>query len=432
MQKSPIFLTILLIFLGLTTPAPVFAKKDKAPWTIFIYMEHSGDLADAAINNLNDMAKIGPGKANVLVMLHTRGQEAWLYKIKKNKIVQKEQMHHGDDVAENIINGMERVVTKYPAEKYGVVLWDHGFGIIVPRYNPETEEWEVEPDGQEECDCPIKRYSANSYACHQKHHRGMLINSDTQTCMNNEHMVRVFEHISKNLLGGKKIDFCGLDMCKGAMLEHAYQLRNYVHYIIGSQECELRDGWPYDLIFQVLSEHPSIAPRELVTTVISSYEEYYLQNAPLGRYTQSALDCSYAEILKSNLDAIVHWVDSCPAKLASVMPDILHSARKRNIKICDAPAYADLHKFYTDLLDEINDYEDVFGVHQEFEQLKSLLSSGCTIIQNMVVANTTGFAVTEAQGVSIYFPQHHIDSSYIDTDFAQNSAWLSFLKKIIT
>jgi len=395
-------------------------------WTFAIYMESSDDLQAAAIKNLNEMALISPEHARIFVLLHANGANAWLYEISKHTLKQIGMYVLQEDVTENIFYLMNYSVNQAPANHYCLVLWNHGYGILKPFYNKESKEWELLPDGDAEVICPIKRSSHQTWS--HRNHKGMLCNAYDKTCMDNEQMVNTFERISNEILDGKKIDICGLDMCKGAMFEHAYQLRHYINYLIGSQECELLDGWPYDLILQKLVDEPNVAPRKLAEHVIDAYSRYYKQHAPVGLYTQSAMDIKYTEQLKENIDAVANLLCKGIEHHTS-LHDLIHKARKECTIICDAPMYVDIYEFYHNILTLLESEKD--SNCPVTSQLKQLVSEGCSIIKKMVVGNCIGSQVEILEGISIYFPQYVIDPSYKPALFAQESTWINLLEKLI-
>ena len=63
----------------------------------------------------------------------------------------------------------------------------------------------------------------------------------------------------------------GFDTCLMNMVEIGYQLRNQVSFMIGSQEVEPGDGWPYEKVAAVAAQETPPAPAELATAVVSAY-----------------------------------------------------------------------------------------------------------------------------------------------------------------
>lgn len=66
------------------------------------------------------------------------------------------------------------------------------------------------------------------------------------------------------------------------------------------------------------------------------------------------------------------------------------------------------------------------------QELKELLTDGMDLIESSVVANETGPDMSNAKGISIYFPKDEIHSSYYLTNFANDGNWVSFLDKFVS
>ena len=395
-----------------------------AQWTVVIYMEATEFMQDAAIFNSNQILKQGPGEhARVIAYVHNNGNQARVYELKKeekNFITQVTMSGHTPD---NLVRAMELAVTHCPAKKYCFVLWDHGFGVLEPIYNEITGEWEITPDGIAYspsngpiCDgdvCELKRTRKKKHE--HCYHRGMLINAATQTCLTNNDMIEAFTRIKHKVLGGKKLDICGMDLCMGSMIEHGYQLKDYVNFLVGSQDCELIDGWDYEALMKRLSTNIPISARDLAHGIVQDYQNYYKPRAPKGTYTHSALDLSQIDMLKKNIDTVATLLKQLPNK------ETIKRARKHLTRFCFVPAYADLYEFYESLLQEPH----LPG------KLQQALHNGCKLIQNFVVANIAGKLRAHVHGVSIYFPSHAVDQSYLSIPFTKDSLWLSFLNNFV-
>ena len=91
------------------------------------------------------------------------------------------------------------------------------------------------------------------------------------------------------------------------------------------------------------------------------------------------------------------------------------------------PIYVDLSSFYSEL------HKGLQGLSlPETEVLEKSLTDGIKLIEKIVIANTTGKDVTQAKGISIYYPNRKnlsfLDHFYLKTKFAQESLWLQFLR----
>lgn len=415
---------IKILLCYITFISPCFAQSTTLPWNIVIYMEASaGHLYQAAFKNLDEIVRNTPDNAHVFVFLHTHGNTGWLYHITKNNLHKITDITCNSSVAKTLIDVMSIAIDCGPAVRNGLILWNHGYGILDPVYDEYNKEWSVPYDGPYNVGCPLKR----SHNAHQ-HHRGMCINNNL-TFLTNAEMIYAFDIICNNLLQGKKLSFCGMDLCKGAMFEHSYQLHNYTEYLLGSQECEMIDGWPYDTILQIFKDAPEASTETVVKHIVTMFNDYYEKYTEHNTYTLSAVDTSYTQKIKNNIDEITTTLTSMMTNNNHVT-SMLKTLRTRCKAFCDAPMYCDLFQWYSILLDACNACPAI-AENTEYARLKPLLLTGLDLLSHMTIARCTGSASTHANGCSIYFPQFGIDQSYLTAQFAQDSLWVTFLENFL-
>lgn len=414
----------LLFTLIFSTQSQLLATENTLPWNIVIYMEASaGHLYQAAFKNLDEIVRNSPAHAHVFVFLHTQGDSGWLYHITKNNLHKITDISCDISVAETLINVMAIAVDRGPAERYGLVLWNHGYGILDPVYDAQLNDWVVPYDGPYNVGCSLKR----SHNIHHQLHRGICV-TNQPSFLSNEDMVYAFDVICNILLDGQKLAFCGMDLCKGAMFEHAYQLADYTDYLLGSQECEMLDGWPYDNVLQIINDAPDISTQDIVIHTVNAFHQYYEIFTEQNNYTLSALDLRYVESLKDNIDSVAAILMYMLLDNDNQTKNILKQLRKQCKAFCDAPMYCDLQQWYSMLLSEFDGYYRSDENPELGITLERLLIDGLELMSDMTVARCHGSASTHAHGCSIYFPQFAIDRSYLSAPFAQESYWLLFLK----
>lgn len=417
--------------MGISISKHVQAKIEKKGWTVLLYMEPGTALSPWAIKNVNDMALVGSNdNLNILVEWHTTENTSWRYKIEHNTIIQKEFITMTHDCKIDIPNSMKWAVSNYPAEHYALVIWNHGFGILDPKpeNNSKSEfNWVAEPDVKIEGQEAIASCQTNQCPIPL---RGVLFNEITNTYMTNQKMVETFKIIKNDILNGQKIDIAGFDVCKMAMVEVGYQLKNYVNILIGSQNCELQDGWDYSGVFaRIKDKKPT--PQKFAQAIIDSYQEYYTFKTKENIFTQSAIDLSYMDNLINNLNKIVDLCAQWNSVNSVECQKILRKARVNSLQMCDASFYIDLDSFLTELNKNLKSQDSLALQDDEKETLSTLIFEGKEIIKNSVIATATGEKMKRCKGISIYFPSFHIDSSYPKTLFAQETKWLSFLRNTL-
>src|SRR5262249_21705531 len=113
--------------------------------------------------------------------------------------------------------------------------------------------------------------------------RAIAFDDQAQDFLDNLELKRVLADIRRGL--GRRIDVLGFDACLMSMVEVAYQLRDSVSFICGSEEEEPGEGWPYDTILKALTARPSMTPAERAKLIVSRYMASY---QPRDRVTLSA------------------------------------------------------------------------------------------------------------------------------------------------
>ncbi|WP_081832769.1 clostripain-related cysteine peptidase [Oribacterium sp. P6A1] len=114
----------------------------------------------------------------------------------------------------------------HPAERYGLVLWDHGGGTLLG-------------------------YGLDEYY------------PDETMCIDQLH-----EALSA---GGLHFDFIGFDACLMCTVETAMALSGHADYMIASEETEPSTGWYYTEWIKQLSGNPGLPIPDLAGTIIDSF-----------------------------------------------------------------------------------------------------------------------------------------------------------------
>jgi hypothetical protein len=70
------------------------------------------------------------------------------------------------------------------------------------------------------------------------------------------------------------------------MLEIAHHLRNVTQYVVGSQETEPGDGWPYDTVLKAMNRNPT--PQAMDKAIVREYMRSYREVGD-SNITQSAI-----------------------------------------------------------------------------------------------------------------------------------------------
>lgn len=416
----------------------------KKNWTFIIYIAAVNDLRKFAVHNIKQMLKHGSNeRINILVHLDIQlmnGQKMTLrYYVDKNKLIHlnendphSQSMDSGDE--KSLVSCCNWAIKNYPAHHYGLILWNHGTGIIDPArgriinpselfiFNPLTRKLEL--------DRSIG--FLDFINADDQEYRGICWDSITGNYLTNQKLDRALHEISANILQGKKLDIIGFDACLMSMLEVANIVQPYAEIMLASQEVELGTGWDYARVFEPFLIN-TLTPQEFARHVVTIFKETY--HAITGDYTQSAINLNYVKELEKNLNLVSSLlVEGIKTESSgSVSQMIKLSSNKKNCTHFDEPSYKDLHHFYLNLQKNLPSIT-LHNKQDEYQfknSLYLLLEQGKEIIKKMVIANTAGSSLKSAQGISIYFPEKRIHSSYMKTTFAQSNTWSALLRQML-
>ncbi len=361
---------------GTTTTVDV-PGPERDSWTFLVYLMGDTDLEPFAIEDLLEMASVGSSDEVNIVALVDRHPEYsddgvlnladWedtrLLSIGSGEITElaapgELNLGHPETLASFIETG----ITSFPADRYAVVLWDHGAGW--PGMGPD------ETDGLDVLD-----------------------------------MADLAQGLSDGLdrAGVERIDLIGFDACLMATYEVASIVAPYADYMLSSQELEPGHGWNYEALATIV-ENPAASAVDLGRAVIEGFAAQAEASGTGEDITLSLLDLSRAGDLQAALGELAGAVVAGPADLAPA----LAGARNDVLGFGRSPD-PDLDSHLIDLGGLLTMLADgAPGVAAAAGDARAVLA-------DMVVASTAGRATASASGLSIYFPavERHFRQGYL-------------------
>jgi len=239
-----VFAIILLLCIG--------AKSGnlQKPYTIMIYMNGSDLESDfgLATDDLAEMLDSGLESRNANVIILTGGTYRWLndaipeyecviWELADGWLNELESMGNVDMGSPATLRDFIKfTLTKYPAEKYGLIMWDHGGGSIA------------------------------GFGHDENFNDSSLSLSD---------MKQAFEEAG---LGGQKLEFLGFDACLMATVEMAILAADYAKVLIASEDLEPGEGWDYHFL-SVLNDTPHMSGFELGKIIVDTFIDYFGENS---------------------------------------------------------------------------------------------------------------------------------------------------------
>ncbi|MBP8594610.1 MAG: peptidase C11 [Ruminococcus sp.] len=314
----------------------------------------SSDMAEMAAATYGD---------NVNIICYTGGCSQWKTQGISNKVNQIYQIKDGglkqlvaDDGSkamtspDTLAGFIQYCAKNFPANRNELIFWDHGGG------------------------------SVSGYGYDEKNKSAGSMD---------------LANISKALKkGGVQFDFIGFDACLMATAETALMLNDYADYMIASEETEPGVGWYYTNWVTKLGSNTSMPTVEIGKNIVDDFVTTCAKKCKGQKTTLSVIDLAeFSNTVPSKLNA---FANSISTKISSNDYQSISDARY------GAREFAQSSRI--DQVDLVHLAENV-GTTEGFE-LSSALKSA-------VKYNRTSSNMTNAYGVSIYFPYQR--TSYVDT-----------------
>lgn len=323
-----------------TSPVSVTANQPRiGKWTILVFLNAANDLYKFSDLNVDQMERAAGNKDVRFVVqwkqTRTRfpdstfdGTRRYLVQADARAGVSSTPIQDmGAQVdmgnAATLTEFIDWAKTYYPAQRYGLVVWNHGNG------------WRRRPN-----DDGITR--AVSY--------------DDQT----GNSIQIWD--LNQALGPTHFDFIAWDASLMQMMEVAYEIRSHTDFVIGSEESPPGEGYPYDTILSAFRDNPDDPSRNLTKSFVDGMLGV---SAYTGRkITQSVLDTNALPALRTSVDSLARSLIANHTELQSVIPAVRQ----------DSQAYSQTTTRY---------YRDLCDVCERLEALSSNSSfkAACAVVR---------------------------------------------------
>lgn len=426
-KKALLFLSAFLFF-GLCSV--------QKPHTFMVFMERINELDSFGTLNIKQMKAVGSNKnINIVVYMHCEENNIKKTKvlfIKKNEAVllkETPESNKAFNIKEELINFCNETIQKYPAKHYSLILWNHGTGAIEPcTRNIASDIFTFAFAKQQPRTQHTNYLLKNIEFGRQKPFKGVCFNDSNGSFLGEKQLQEALKSVCATSLNNNKFDIIGFDACLMSMVEVGASLKEHATFMVGSQEVELGTGWNYARVLAPFSQG-TLSPQLLGQHIVQCYAQTY--NATED-YTLSAIDLTMLSKLEKNIQDLGNILITIIKQQNNI--DFLYALRaSRNKHYCthfDEPNFIDLQHFYLNLLE--NTSQIITQKKQDTELLEALrtnLLDGKTLISKIVFANKTGSKHKNASGLSIYFPEKYIHSSYHKAAFTlANPSWINFLQ----
>jgi hypothetical protein len=313
---------------------------DKSKWTVLTYIAAHNNLDQFGKKSLMEILKVGSTPDVVQGALYDGKVGAGRYVMGAPGGVewQKQLGSFDSGDPEELIATAKWLFEKYPAERYGLVLWSHGSGwepgeieLVAKEARPGEKSDAAE--AKERSTAPgsrvLFRTTLRSLQKPDKPaERAILFDDGTGHSLDTLELARVAGAIAETI--GQPLDLLGMDACLMANLEVAYEVRKTVRYLVASEELVPGHSWPYQEIFGALRANPTMAGAEFAKLVVDRYVSFYVANPPAaGDVTKVALDLNQIDDVAGAVNRLAEALRVDMSKVGDVLWDAQRMTRQR-------------------------------------------------------------------------------------------------------
>jgi hypothetical protein len=358
-------------------PADSDLVAEGVSWTVLIYLMGDNDLEPYAVGDMFEMAEAGSNENVNIVTLVDRHpgysddeigplgnfDGTTLVHVGREEVItafDSGELNLGDP--ETLKSFLVTGVTEFPADRYALILWDHGGGW--------TGMGPDDTDGEDILTLPEIRSG-------------------------------VADGLAE--VGLDSIDLLGFDACLMATFEVATQVQDLADVMVASEELEPGHGWDFASL-EILRDRRDVGAVGLAVELIDTYAAQAAEAETGINITLSALDLTAIAELEEALDDLAEVLaEGDPSVIAAFA-----AARQAALAFGANPDPS----LATNLVDLGSLMEEFLmmgtSVGPEIEAVRAAL-------QAVVIHEVSGPATRRATGVSVYFPP---SADYVEDEYA--------------
>lgn len=337
--------------------------KNKDSVTIMVYMcgtdlESKYGMASSDIEEMKAASKKFDDDFNVII--YTGGCNKWktsaisskvnqIYQIKKGKLIELVDDNGKKAMTDpdNLSSFIKYCDKNFPANRNELILWDHGGG------------------------------SVSGYGYDEKNSgKGSM------------DLAKISQALDK---GGVTFDFIGFDACLMATAETALMLDDYADYLIASEETEPGIGWYYTDWLTAFAKNKSMATVDIGKNIIDDFVEECAKKCRGQKTTLSIID-------------LAEFSNTVPGDLSAFSRSVSNKIANNEYKAVSDARYKTREFAADSKIDQVDLVSLAYNMGTS--EGKELGES----IRNAVKYNRTSTNMTNAYGVSIYFPYKRVSN----------------------
>ncbi|HEU5099897.1 MAG TPA: clostripain-related cysteine peptidase [Roseiflexaceae bacterium] len=374
-------------------------QAGEADWTVLVYLDGDNNLERDALADLNEMERVGSNeRINIVVQLdriHQSGPEDDTsngdWDSTKRFLVEQDDDRETiasrelDDLGEQNMGDPQTLVDfatwgvkQYPAQRYALILWDHGSSWAGIAFD--------DTDGEKGISMPE---------------------------------LEVALRTTQAQAGIDRFDLIGFDACLMSQLDVLQAIAPYGRVGVASAELEPNDGWSWDVWLEQLNRDPAQDASAVGTSIVDSYQQYY-QDGNDDTVTLAAFDLQKIEAVRDGLGSL------SDAMLNDLGGSYQAIAEARSA----AAAYSQPKPEEFSAVD-LGDFTRLIERQGAQGQVAASAQALGKLIDDARIAEWHGSFHDRSTGMSIFFPQ--VAELYPDfydkaSPLPRDTSWANFLK----
>ncbi len=399
----------------------------KKKWTFMVYLAGDNNLDANGAKDLDEMKTVGSNDAiNLIAQFDRFGalEETKRFYLRKGTALSKDAVEKlgetNSGCPEALVDFVSWGVKNYPAERYALILWNHGGGWDDTDVYANDRMRAVHRPAQGRIRNTFFRTTyemAIQQAAADSEFRAILYDDDARDFLDNLEMKKALAQAKK--IAGRKMDILGLDACLMSMAEVACQMRSSARYAVGSEQTEPVDGWPYHTLLAELAKKPGMTPKAFASLIVDCYIASY---PPWEPVTQSALNLAKST---SVMNAIKNLAMCLSRALENDAEQFAIQQARLQTQSYEVRDNIDLVDFCTLLAEKPATGKTLQAA------CRKVIEAVCGKSGLVVKSGARGASVKNSYGAAIYFPTYELSPLYAKLDFAQKTGWGTFLDRYL-
>ena len=347
------------------------AESFGADWTILLYMcgadLESSSEARLASSDISEILSVSGQPDDVNFVIQTGGAKKWYtsgidasynqrFHVENKKLVQDDSKVYSSyksmGLSSTLEDFLEWGLNTYPAEKTGLIFWNHGGGMTGVCFDEKKGDDSLLTD-------------------------------------------EVVSAVSSAILkagSGDKLEFVGYDACLMQVQDIASKNAHYFNYMIASEESEAGEGWDYD------NWVDDLYAKKSTETILTAVVDSFIKDNGGTSSSNNDQTLSFLDLSKMS-DYVTAW-DNMSVELKKKITSSNKTSFNNLVK--SAKHYADSDYIYYGLFDA-KDFLSKLSSNETFNPGSSYISAVNTAFSKLVKYSSKGKGAGESYGLALFW-----------------------------